>query len=132
MGLAADIGDWLASQGHVRGATGWAFCDQYRSDRQDQIVVAGQYAGFEPEHKTGIERPGLQILVRSAEHDTDVAEAKIHAIFRDLTDGANWPATVNGSSYRSIQAVQSPFLLEFDEKRRPVWAVNFKVWMSPA
>lgn len=131
MGLAADIGTWLAAGGYVGGVTGWTFAELYRPDDPDQVVVAGQFAGFSPDHKTDIERPGLQILVRAAQYESNAAEAKINAIFRAIKDDSAWPATINGAEYRLLQAQQSPFLLEFDENRRPVWAVNFNVWMTP-
>lgn len=132
MGMAGDIGTWLAAEGLVGGSTGWRFSEQYRNEAQHRLVVAAQFAGFAPDHRTSLERPGLQVSVRAGEFETDVAEAKVNEIFRALIDQTNWPATIGGTSYRAIKAQQSPFLLEFDGNRRPVWVVNFNVWMSPA
>lgn len=130
MALAADIGTWLASEGHVGGSTGWTFAAEHRPSTPDKVVCAFMFAGGQPDTRPGLDRPGLQLQVRGAEYGFSAADDKIKAIREAIDAVGVWPQTINSTSYRFIRANGSQFTLGLDDNRRPILAANFDVGVS--
>lgn len=69
------------------------------------------------------ERPRIQLLCRSKTYAG--GRSLIQTIWEALDGIVN--QTINGTSYVRMAAIQSPFMLEFDENGRYLFAANFTV-----
>lgn len=106
----------------------------------DALTVLHETAGLSPIHtfstSTGSvtrdhERPGLQVLARSPSTDPQAGRDNAETVYT-LLDGLAGVvlSTGSGVTYRSIDAVQSPFFLQRDSNDRDIYAVNFNVEKS--
>lgn len=96
-------------------------------DSPDAVAVLYPAPGLPPReihNRPGVaqERPGLQVVVRSAPNGWADAEARAYAIYR-LLQVSN--ATLGSGFYQRLMPMGSPFLRERDANRRAVIAVNF-------
>lgn len=126
--LVEDIGARLQELGIVDGASGFRLCRGHRPDTPDAIVVLTQYAGSPSAYSraAAIERPGLQVMVRSGTRAG--AEAKAYAIADALDDERNPTFSVGETRYMRCERAASPSPLEIDHSGRHVWVVNFICW----
>ena len=97
-------------------------------DSPDTCVGLIQTGGLAPTDTYGtsyppLETQGLQTLVRAASYAT--GEALAVDIFKSLLSVEN--ETLTSTLYLKIEANQSPFALERDEKERVVLSCNFNV-----
>ena len=97
-------------------------------DSPDTCVAVMQGGGVAPEDTFGtsypiLEQPSIQTLVRAASYAT--AEALAVDIFKSLTAVEN--ATLTSTLYLKIEAQQSPFPLEEDDRERIIMSCNFSV-----
>lgn len=129
MAVDADIGQHLTDQGIVGGATGWRLALGWIPPRPDRIVAVTTSGGYPSAAKVGLDYPTVQVRVRATSRaDVDAGVAKAEAIYLALDHAG--PVTINGTSYRDIQAEQYPMDLGEDENRRPEWSVNFRCLKS--
>lgn len=124
-GLASSsgVGSYVLSKGWMPDSTVVA----------DKWVSLYEYAGGVPNPRAELDSPGLQVVVRGVSMNKSTsgyqdAQSKADAIFRDLH--ALTLTTSSGRYYPGFTAQQSPFLMEFDAQRRPVFAVNFLAMRS--
>lgn len=106
----------------------------HRPDAPDKVVSLYETGGAGADLGFGtpgiqFEHPGIQVLVRGAADDYEGPRAAIQAIYLDLPKVQG--ASLSGTAYHTILPVQTPFVLERDEKRRVVFAVNFNVEKEP-
>lgn len=142
--LLDDVATYLAGQSTaftILAGTGGNLAKAKSLDHTpapDTLTVLYETAGFGPVHtfstSTGTatrdhERPGLQVLCRSTSYQT--ARNNADTVFT-LLDGLAGTvlSTASGVTYRSIDAVQSPFFLQRDANDRTVISVNFNVGKS--
>ncbi|MFO7253131.1 MAG: minor capsid protein [Actinomycetes bacterium] len=120
--LLDDIASYLASQGITGVYKG------YMPDQPDDLVALFEYAGSPTELTMGegdpvVERPGLQVRVRNRSYPA--GRAKIGEVVDALHGLAG--ATINGTRYLLVRALQSPASLGLDAKNRSEFVVNFEV-----
>jgi hypothetical protein len=126
--LLDDIADYLSSGG--MGTVGSALFKGYMPEAPDDAIAVYETGGGFPIHamngsagQAKVERPRVQVVVRSAEDEYAVARQRAHNIFV-LLDGLP-DRDINGTRYKWGQAVQSPFMLGRDSQRRPLIACNY-------
>jgi len=125
--LVEELGQYLQQRGHgTLGTNLWLY---QLPDTPDICVAVRSYEGMDPlasqnDAYPGIERPRLQIAVRST--DISAAMTAAWAIWRDLARITN--EIVNGAFYVSVRPLQSPFIIERDGMNRWVIAANFEAW----
>ena len=95
-----------------------------RPDAPDNIISIFEYAGT-PGHGREIDERRIQFQVRNTSYTG--ANAKINAI-RDLLDAASPEQIVTLGTSRStvFSAIQTPFKLEEDARKRTIFACNFR------
>ena len=139
MALLEDMSALLSasSVASSSGAGGFTISRNWLPDStglQDRVVALIETAGLAPSPRTELDTAGLQVLVRGAslistssaftqaEATAQAAKAALHGV---------GPVTSStGRYYPGIRALQEPFLLHLDEKKRPVMACNYLVWRS--
>jgi hypothetical protein len=128
MSLLDDLGDLLST-----GSTGVVGTDLFLGRMPDTPAACTSIAetgGFAPVHAMAsgpgqavLELPRVQILARAATYSA--AKLRIKTV-ESLLDGLR-PRLINGTQYHFAQAVQPPFLLEYDANQRPVMAQNYDI-----
>jgi hypothetical protein len=84
---------------------------------------AGQERAFDG---TVVEQPTLQVLVRGAADDYDVARLQIEKLYQTMSE---WGAfTASGTRYLNLEPLQPPFPLGGrDGNKRRTFSVNFLI-----
>lgn len=88
------------------------------------ITLIETQGGADP----AVERPRLQVYVRSTDYAT--GRALMETVWKALWNVNN--VTMTGTRYLHIMALTSPFFLDRDPERRPVFSCNFDVWKEPS
>jgi minor capsid protein len=94
--------------------------------------------GFSPQHMLGgggpgsakLQKPGLQVIVRSAPQGYAAGRTKIGAV-RQALDGLT-NQTLSGTRYLSIFAENEPHLIERDANQRVLFGCDFNVVKEPS
>lgn len=129
MAVSDDIGTYLTNAGVVGGTTGWRLAIDWMPPRPDRVVTVTQTGGYASAAKVGLDYPTVQVRIRATSRaDVEAGAAKADAIYLALDHAG--PTTINGISYRDIQAEQYPAAIGEDENRRPEWSVNFRCLKS--
>lgn len=123
MPLLEELASILTAQGHVLGTNlflGWL------PDSPDSAAALYETAGYYPLYianlpAPGMERPGIQVLVRDATYAT--GRERIESIYQRLASIGN--QVVSGRWYAAVRPMQAPFALAPDERNRPRFVVNF-------
>mgnify|MGYP001576753400 FL=1 len=123
--VAPDLADYLTTGGIT--TTKFGALMPPTPDDAIQIIETG---GMPPVHAFSSvagaaveERPHVQIVRRSMVYAR--ARAEMNVIWRML-DGAG-DMTINGTRYKWIESLQSPFSIGRDETQRELIACNFRV-----
>ena len=126
--MATEILDFLAAEGLIGGATGWARAATYLPPSPDQVIAVFSTPGDPPEitpsgsAETAYDEPGFQVRGRGAEFGAEALENKMWAVYRALHDGDV------GGNYVLVRAVQSgPMMMGYDASGRPEMTWNFSV-----
>ena len=121
MTYLADIGGYLAAANLVTEnlVVGTNLHYQTTPDDPATCVILYETAGRAPEHLFGPGPPayeyrGMQVVTRAATHPTAVALAR--EVWTALLGIVN--QTVGGARYLRCDALQSPFPLDRDDKKR--------------
>ena len=125
-----DAADLLSSGGI--GTVGTNLFKGIMPDIPDACVAVFETGGLPPVHAMAsavgqavVERPRIQVLCRAAQYDYATARTKAHDVYK-LLDGL--PARdINGTAYKWIAAVQSPFFIGPDANGRVLISCNFDV-----
>lgn len=132
MSVLDDLADVISSGGV--GVTGVTLFKGTMPSTPDAVVALYETGGPAPVHAMAkgpgtalVERPHVQILARDFRPDS--AKKTLQDATR-LLDALN--RTINGVTYLSVFAMQSPFFLDLDETLRYRYAVNFEVYRVPA
>lgn len=128
MGLVEDVGEFLDAAS-TRFDLGTRTFLNYLPEQPNRAHSVTETGGLAPTHVFGStsaawENARVQILTRSTSSVT--ARADIEAAFTILDGVQN--QTVNGSTFLRIAAVQSPFLVNRDERGRVIFSCNFQCW----
>lgn len=136
MYLEDDVALYLQSNGV--GAVGISIFKHELPPEPDLAVLITVYAGLSPVRThvrnqidpptLNYEQPRFQIKVRAGKEDLATARAQAQLAYGLLARIKN--ATVNGSYYQSIEPVQSPYFLRWDENRRAEYVFNCDVYRS--
>lgn len=70
------------------------------------------------------EQPVVQVASRGASYGYEAARVQADAAWQALDGLAN--QVLSGTAYLTVQALQSPFLLKWDEAHRPVLVFNVR------
>lgn len=130
MGLVEEVGTYLAAQLSTRFTLGTNLYLNYMPDEPVTSAVIIEYPGAPPTdvfgRKPAIELPRFQLVCRSSGDGSGptISRANIDAAFTTLHGVAN--QSLSGSTYLSISAIQSPFLLDRDPRGRVEFACNFE------
>jgi hypothetical protein len=100
-------------------------------DSPDFAVALYQYpasppAGLTMTNQKGIERPRLQVLVRSPK--VNEAYDRSYDIYNFILSGAFKGVTLNGEFYQTIEGASSPGDVGPDDKARHRVTTNYTVW----
>ena len=87
-----------------------------------QAVLLVATGGSEPDRPRGVERPSIQVTVRSPSHAA--AHEKVHAVYR-LLDGMP-QALLGTSAVTWCRAMQHPACLGTDEQQAWRFVCNFR------
>ncbi|OHD24748.1 MAG: hypothetical protein A2Y38_06010 [Spirochaetes bacterium GWB1_59_5] len=123
-----DLADYISSGG-VATTTyrGWM---PEKPDEAIQLVETGGMAPVpQMSGTTGVvveERPSVQVVRRSPSYQR--ARVEMNVIF-GLLQGLGG-RTINGTDYKWVEAIQSPFVLGQDESGRTLMACNFRVFKA--
>ena len=138
MGLLNEIGTRLSDQSLASSAAanGYQLFLSMLPDTtsgQDKAVAIIETAGFPPDPRNPLDKPGFQVLVRGASiFDTSTSyeetEVEAQAIYADLHGITT--ISLSSRNYAGIFAQQTPFLLEYDSQNRPVIACNYVAFRS--
>lgn len=125
---ASDIN--LHLENKLFGTRGTDIFTNFIPDSPDNLIATFDVPGPPPPHSMGgtsvnpaLEIHGIQINVRNV--SAEQAQSKMYDIFKEL-DGTGG-VTLNAREYLYIEAVQTPFLLDRDEKERVTFTCNFLV-----
>lgn len=135
MAILDDVGTLLTGSTVAGGATGWPLYLGHLPDSStigDKAVAAIEQTGESYIPRTGIERPGVQILVRGEAITTtstayQVAMDRALLIADVLRDYAGSPGST-GSRFVAVFNDSGPFFGGYDESWRPLFSANFRVW----
>ncbi len=125
--LADEIAQHLDDQAVTGGATGWEARTGRLTESQDQLVLVTETAGEAPEAGSDLERPGFQVLVRGAVDGVTAARAKADEILGQLH---RFIGTAGGKPYVGVLATGQPFIVAWDDRKRPVLATNYRTMRS--
>lgn len=125
-----DLADYMSSQG--LGTTGTNLFKGIMPDTPDACVAVFETGGLPSVHAMAsavgqavVERPRIQVLCRAAQYDYATARTKAHDVYK-LLDGL--PARdINGTAYKWVAAIQSPFYMGSDANGRPLIATNYEI-----
>lgn len=131
------LGDIATRLGTLSGGalSGYTVLTGFRPDYPDKIVVIYETGGRGASLGFGVagiqfEYPSIQVLARGEADDYAGPRAVLEAVYQDLPKVQ--ATTLNSTTYHTIIALQAPFLLERDPKRRVVLVVNFNIEKRPA
>lgn len=97
-------------------------------DSPDAAYAVFEYGGDPSARGMGaddgaLENSRLQVAVRNLNPDT--AQADAYAIYAAL-DGLGSNVTINSAVYTWLRPLQPPFLLEYDDRHRSIFAFNLE------
>ena len=72
-----------------------------------------------------VERPEALILVRGGRDAVEAAKAKAYAVWKKLRRLGD--VEISGTRYLAV-AAKTPYLLGYDESKRPIYAIVCDVW----
>lgn len=130
MGLVEEVGVFLDAAS-TRFTLGTNLFLNFMPDEPATATVIIEYPGAPPEdvfaRRPAIEQPRFQLVCRSSGDNTGptIGRANVDVGFTTFHQVAN--QTLSGSTYLSISALQSPFLLDRDARGRVEFACNFEV-----
>ncbi len=114
----------------VDGDAGWAIKVGRAPTSPDTLISIYDTPGEAPNPKWLLSFPHFQVQVRGAIDDYAGAYQKAKDV-QDVLLGMKSQA-VNGDQWDGIVGVGDIAFLKFDENNRPLFAVNFKVFLEPA
>lgn len=130
MSAADDVAAYLVAQSHASAVGTDIFVNQL-PDTPDEAISVYDTPGLESDQAFNDGSAGEAVLihpavqVRKRHTDGDDAMDDALGIFNEL-DGLG-KATLNSVDYEYIKANHMPYLLEIDEKRRPVVVCNYQL-----
>jgi len=123
MSVALDIATHLQSNGYGPIGNGLSI-NKLMDTPNNQVVVYQSPVGMPAAKAMGttiiLQYPSFQIVVRNTSSQT--AESTCEAIHK-LLDGAKG-LTLNGITYYSVEATDTPFKLTEDDNKRYLYAFN--------
>lgn len=125
MSVLAELGSFLQTRGV--GTVGSDLFLGTLPDVPDACGALREYPGPPPELGFGalglvFETPAVQVVFRGAPNSYPAPRAKAEAAYRALAELQ--VTNVSGADYLIVTPQQAPFLLERDDKLRPVIAFN--------
>jgi len=130
--MVEEVGAFLAAQLPARFTLGTNLFLNYMPDEPATATVVIEYPGSPPldvyARKPAVEAPRFQLVCRSSGDGSGptVGRDNADAAFMSLHAVGN--QTLSGSTYLSISALQSPFLLDRDARGRVEFACNYECW----
>lgn len=108
----------------------WSVHIGFMPDNPDRVVVPTTYGGDSPEPRWLLDYPRVQVRVRGSLGEYQATRSKMVEV-QDVMLGFN-PQNVNGDWWSGIIAPSGPTLIGWDENRRPVFSMNFNLFVEPA
>ena len=127
-----DIKDVLVTAviGTFAGTSGWSIYIGEMPDIPDTVVCLYDRGGDDSNPKWLVDTPTLQVRVRGAVDDYTGGFTKVQAV-KDALLGYG-SHTVNGTVYVGIWLVGDINFVTRDDKRRPIFTLNFRIVREPA
>lgn len=123
---SVDLAVYFASQtGYVRGRE--LFTGRM-PDSPSEAIAFSDTGGVAPMNVfdgKASRQPTLQVMVRAKALDYIGARILIDTVFDVLHCKTN--ITANGLLYKSVNAMQEPIWLGYDDSERPQWSLNFSL-----
>ena len=115
----------------VGGLTGWTLVIGKLPDSPNKAVCFYDTGGLSPNPAWLLDYRSIQIVVRGDPSTYGAAYDKIQDI-RDTLLGMNPTTLVSGDRISGIIGIGDIMFLHYDEKTRPVFSTNFRVFWEPA
>ena len=134
MAFLDEISTVLTSSTVAGGATGWHLYLGHLPDSStigDKAVAVMETAGQQDMGRVGLERPGLQVVVRGASVNTTSTAYQDAQARAKLVNGALHAVTgtpSSGTHFAGVWNQSGPFFTGFDEGWRPLFSANYLVW----
>jgi hypothetical protein len=128
--LLDDIGAYAAGLGVGNvGSTGdYGIFLGTMPDDLDKVFCFYEYPGMRGTYTLGMglkeEYPSVQAILRVPESAYSTGRQRMETLYEGL--GALKDQVINGRRYDRVEALQAPFFLKRDEKRRLYFACNFR------
>ena len=120
---SVDIKDIFESSSVSLGTFATDIFIGHMPDSPDACVTIYDTGGTNPQSGYEYHYPTVNIKVRGAVWDYTGAYSKAYSVYESLHDVTN--ETWNSTKYHGIWAMSDPFFLEYDEKMRPLFTINF-------
>lgn len=123
--------DVLVTAGVVAASgVGWRVFVGRMVDDPDTIVTMMDTPGKNPNPKWLLNEPTIQALVRGGKDDYSGGWSKAKEV-QDVLLGIT-PQVVNGDRWDGVLGMGDVTFLKYDEKNRPIFSVNFRMYVEPA
>lgn len=122
MSFAAELGQHLRTSGFSGVYVG------YRPPEPDQVIVLIDTPSIAPETTFAMETNRVQVTVRASGFDYPAASLLAQRVFVEIHGYPSLASTELSPPARflAIRALQNPFLMEYDDHDRPVFAFNLE------
>jgi hypothetical protein len=140
MGVVQDVFDYLEAQGITAGSTEWEMTRRREMDEpaEDQLVVLTEDGGPAPEMKasegigdSATHDPGVHVLVRAAQWQSDDSFAKALEIYEALHGLLDVTLVSGSDTYMRIRArTAGPIFIGFDAQGRPRHTIAFSLLLE--
>lgn len=110
---------------------GWTRVVGKLGDDPDQQVCFYDSGGMNPNAKWLLDYRSIQVVARGKPNEYGNAYSKIQAV-KDTLLGLEPVTLVSGDRIDGITGIGDITFLHYDEKSRPVFSVNFRVFWEPA
>jgi hypothetical protein len=128
---SVDIAAMIATAGlgTFAAASGWSIAVGGLPTAPDSAISVTDSGGDNPHPAMKLDQPSVQVLVRGAQGDYTGGWAKAEAIKWAIL-GAS-AQTINSTRYGGFEQKGDTALIHWDESRRPIFTLNFRVTREP-
>ena len=128
---SVDLKTLLVSAGlGTFGATsGWGIYISEQPDAPDTTITLWDTGGSDPNPALALDQPTVMIWVRGPIKDYAAGYAKAMAVKNALLGIA--AQTINSTPYGGATMRGDIAFLQYDEKSRPLFTLNFHLWREP-
>ena len=126
---STDLAQFLEGKGY--GTIGTDLHVSYLPPKPDKCVALLDSGSWEEFNGlTNLEHPTVQVLVRGVRSGFQDQYQLAHDIWKELVFLTNSTRIINGTHYSGVWLMSGPIFTGYDESKRPVYSINFRVMRS--